>query len=111
MAIKRTLGESSSSGPKAKKLRTDSHKPAKIEKPQQNTSSLLTTEVDFPRGGGTSFTALEVKAIRAEAVHEANAELFEVTEIIFTSSFRLTDFLVGHYRENEQEKETQGRGG
>ncbi|KAF7339807.1 rRNA biogenesis protein RRP5 [Mycena venus] len=33
--------------------------------------------VDFPRGGGTSFTPLEVKAIRAEAVKEANAELFE----------------------------------
>lgn len=96
MALKRTLGEPSS-GHKAKKLRTDSHKSAKIEKPQQNTPSLLTTEVDFPRGGGTSFTPLEVKAIRAEAVHEANAELFEVTEIILTSSFHLTDFLVGRY--------------
>jgi rRNA biogenesis protein RRP5 len=35
-------------------------------------------EVDFPRGGGTSFTPLEVKAIRAEATKEANDELFEV---------------------------------
>lgn len=43
------------------------------------TNSLLTEEVDFPRGGGTSFTPLEVKAIRAEAVKEANSELFEVS--------------------------------
>lgn len=105
MTLKRTLGESSS-GHKAKKLRTDSHKPAKIEKPQQSTS-LLTTEVDFPRGGGTSFTPLEVKAIRAEAVHEANAELFEVSESILIFSFHLTDFLVGRYRKDEQEKKTQ----
>ncbi|KAF8973590.1 hypothetical protein BDZ97DRAFT_1751613 [Flammula alnicola] len=73
-ALKRALDESPSSK-KAKKSRTDSHK---IDQPQQTTaSSLLTTEVDFPRGGGTSFTPLEVKAIRAEAVKEANAELFE----------------------------------
>ncbi|KAF9460156.1 hypothetical protein BDZ94DRAFT_1266781 [Collybia nuda] len=39
-------------------------------------TNLVAEEVDFPRGGGTSFTPLEVKAIRAEAVKEAN-ELFE----------------------------------
>lgn len=46
------------------------------EKPVQLISSLINEEVDFPRGGGTSLTAAEVKAIRAEATQEANEELF-----------------------------------
>ena len=41
-------------------------------------SKILEEEVDFLRGGGTSFTPLEVKAIRAEAVKEVNADLFKV---------------------------------
>jgi len=45
-------------------------------------SATTTEEVDFPRGGGTSFTPLEVKTIRAEAVKEANEELFEVCLIM-----------------------------
>jgi rRNA biogenesis protein RRP5 len=40
--------------------------------------------VDFPRGGGTTFTPLEVKAIRAEAVQEADQELFKVRRPRFT---------------------------
>lgn len=35
-------------------------------------------EVDFPRGGGTTLTPLQVKSIRAEAVKEADEELFTV---------------------------------
>ena len=66
-AQKRPL-DGSSSSKNAKKPRTND-----IPK------SLPTEEVDFPRGGGTTFTPLEVKAIRAEAVKEANAELFEVS--------------------------------
>jgi rRNA biogenesis protein RRP5 len=66
---KRPLDESSSTQ-NAKKSRTNNT--------AKTTSSFLTEEVDFPRGGGTSFTPLEVKAIRAEAVKEANEELFEV---------------------------------
>ncbi|KAF8167718.1 hypothetical protein B0H34DRAFT_645870 [Crassisporium funariophilum] len=74
-AQKRSLDESSSSH-KVKKSKTeDSHKTDRAQQP--STSSLLTEEVDFPRGGGTSFTPLEVKSIRAEAVREANAELIE----------------------------------
>lgn len=69
-----------STAPKAKKTKVD-HKTQKrqslADKPAQPTSSLLTEEVDFPRGGGTSFTPIEVKAIRAEAVKEANEELFK----------------------------------
>lgn len=35
-------------------------------------------EIDFPRGGGSSFTPLEQKAIRAEAIKEADEEIFKV---------------------------------
>jgi rRNA biogenesis protein RRP5 len=71
-AQKRPLDESSSTK-NAKKFRTN-----------DTTKSLLTEEVDFPRGGGTTFTPLEVKAIRAEAVKEANAELFEVSHFFYS---------------------------
>ncbi len=73
-ALKRSSGESTSHS-KTKKPRTDV---PKTEQPKP-TTSLLTADVDFPRGGGTSFTPLEVKALRAEALKEANAELFEVS--------------------------------
>ncbi|THH28303.1 hypothetical protein EUX98_g5889 [Antrodiella citrinella] len=75
---KRQLDESSA--PKAKKTKVDdstTHAKTSPEKLLQSTSNLVAEEVDFPRGGGTSFTPLEVKAIRAEAVKEANDELFE----------------------------------
>lgn len=71
-----------STAPKAKKTKTE-HKSQKrqslADKGEQPTSSLTAEEVDFPRGGGTSFTPLEVKAIRAEAVKEVNEELFRVS--------------------------------
>ncbi|KAJ7071209.1 hypothetical protein C8F01DRAFT_1109545 [Mycena amicta] len=47
---------------------------------QKSKRTKTADDVDFPRGGGTSFTPLEVKAIRAEAVKEANAQLFKDTE-------------------------------
>lgn len=78
---KRSL-DGSAQIPKAKKSKLDnsSKKPktSKEEKAPQPPSTVLAEDVDFPRGGGTSFTALEVKAIRAEAVKEANDELFQV---------------------------------
>ncbi|EJD03698.1 uncharacterized protein FOMMEDRAFT_139869 [Fomitiporia mediterranea MF3/22] len=40
----------------------------------QTPSVLRPEEVDFPRGGGTSFTPVEYKAIRAEAIKELNDE-------------------------------------
>ena len=67
--------------PKAKKTRVeDKQKKAKAagSGPLAPASNLIQEEVDFPRGGGTSFTPLEVKAIRAEAAKEANEELFHV---------------------------------
>ncbi|KAG6911579.1 hypothetical protein DXG01_011882 [Tephrocybe rancida] len=74
VAKKRALEESSTSH-KSKKTKGADGKPS--NPPQATPSSLITEEVDFPRGGGTSFTPLEVKAIRAEAVKEADEELFE----------------------------------
>lgn len=77
---KRVLEESSST-PKAKKTKfaSDDHIATADDRSVQAVSKLTTEEVDFPRGGGTSFTPLEVKAIRAEAIQEANGELFEVS--------------------------------
>ncbi|THH02559.1 hypothetical protein EW026_g275 [Hermanssonia centrifuga] len=79
--VKRGL-EDASGSPKPKKTKVDEklHRANKSEKPSQVTSTLAPEDVDFPRGGGTSFTPLEVKAIRAEAVQEANMELFEDTQ-------------------------------
>lgn len=66
--------------PQAKKTRfTDSNDDGNIKDQRTPVSSKLTAEeIDFPRGGGTSFTPIEVKAIRAEALQEADSELFEV---------------------------------
>ncbi|KAJ7492804.1 hypothetical protein FB451DRAFT_1022365 [Mycena latifolia] len=72
-ALKRPLDDSSTAR-KSKKTKTAN---ASSENGPQTASKLASDEVDFPRGGGSSFTPLEVKAIRAEAVKEANAELFE----------------------------------
>lgn len=77
---KRVLDESAGN-PKSKKTKLDGQEKqtkTRTEKQAQSTSTLVPEDVDFPRGGGTSFTPLEVKTIRAEAVKEANDELFEV---------------------------------
>ncbi|KAI0275150.1 nucleic acid-binding protein [Gloeopeniophorella convolvens] len=49
----------------------------KADRPLQHTSNIAPEEVDFPRGGGTSYTPQEVKTIRAEATKEADEELFK----------------------------------
>jgi rRNA biogenesis protein RRP5 len=74
---KRRLDDGSNSH-KSKKSKLSGEVKTNHER-QSHKSSLLSDEVDFPRGGGTSFTPLEVKTIRAEAVKEANEELFEVS--------------------------------
>ncbi|KAG6899782.1 hypothetical protein C0993_006968 [Termitomyces sp. T159_Od127] len=71
VAQKRTLEDSSSSH-KFKKTRISDGQPSN----NSFSTGLVAEEVDFPRGGGSSFTPVEVKAIRAEAVKEANEELF-----------------------------------
>jgi rRNA biogenesis protein RRP5 len=83
---KRSLEDATS--PKAKKSKVvegsadkKEKKPkAKLDKPLQYTSNLVPEEIDFPRGGGTTYTPQEVKAIRAEAMKEADEELFKVRE-------------------------------
>lgn len=81
-APKRVL-EGDSSAPKAKKTKfADQGNSKANEQSVQSDSKLTAEEVDFPRGGGSSFTPLEVKTIRAEAVQEANDELFEVRRLI-----------------------------
>ena len=81
---KRCLEDAAS--PKAKKSKLaadgstdkrDKKAKAKVGKPLENASNVVPEEIDFPRGGGTTFTAQEVKAIRAEARKEAD-ELFKV---------------------------------
>jgi rRNA biogenesis protein RRP5 len=49
----------------------------KVGKPMEHKLNVVPEEIDFPRGGGTTFTAQEVKAIRAEAMKEAD-DLFTV---------------------------------
>ena len=80
-ATKRTLEDGGDgTSPKKIKLASKSEKKRKSETIQVpvQTSSSPSGEVDFPRGGGTSFTPAEVKTIRAEAQREANEDIFKV---------------------------------
>ncbi|KAJ4484909.1 hypothetical protein C8J55DRAFT_32010 [Lentinula edodes] len=77
-AQKRALDDSSSTH-KTKKPKI-SQQPENTQ-PVSATTNLTADEVDFPRGGGTSFTPLEVKSIRAEAMKEAREELFNESEV------------------------------
>jgi rRNA biogenesis protein RRP5 len=80
-ATKRTLeGESEGTSPKKIKLASKPEKKRKSGAAQTSvqTSSGPSDEVDFPRGGGSSFTPAEVKNIRAEAQREANEDIFKV---------------------------------
>ena len=79
MVSKKRQLEDSAPQPKSKKSKVSGDgKKSKTEKSTQPTSSIAPEEIDFPRGGGTSFTPIEVKAIRAEATKEADEELFKV---------------------------------
>ena len=86
-ANKKRILEDAPANPKSKKPKIDSRGSkgkAKSEAPAIAAPSILAEEVDFPRGGGTSFTPLEVKTIRAEAAQEANDELFTVRPSFLT---------------------------
>ncbi|KAF9244529.1 hypothetical protein BU15DRAFT_85908 [Melanogaster broomeanus] len=79
---KRPLDDGSSVQ-KSKKTKVSSERVEKKmdkERPGPSTSAVTMEELDFPRGGGTSLTPLEVKAIRAEAAHEADQELFSAAK-------------------------------
>lgn len=66
--------------PEIKAKRVKNTHDQRPEEPQPKaTSLLLPAEVDFPRGGGSSFTPLETKAIHAEVTKELNDEqVFQV---------------------------------
>ena len=50
--------------------------------PAPSTSAMTLEEIDFPRGGGTTLTPLEVKTVQAEVVREADQELFAISDPI-----------------------------
>ena len=58
----------------------------KVDHPPDHSSNIVPEEIDFPRGGGTAFTPQEVKAIRAEALKEAD-DLFKVRMQCVVSMF------------------------
>lgn len=79
MVQKRASDDSALADRKSKKAKLQTAHKEKAEKPAPAQPSILSTEeIDFPRGGGSSFTPLEFKAIRTEAIKEANEELFKV---------------------------------
>lgn len=94
---KRLLDESSVATPQSKKAKITDSKPRKEQTQEHLPPSKLTTEeIDFPRGGGSSFTPIEVKAIRAEALQEADEELFEVGSLrVLLSTSKTTDHFPG----------------
>lgn len=61
-----------------KKEKKEKKASRKVDKPAQLQYTIVPEEIDFPRGGGTTYTPQEVKAIRAEAIQEAEEELFKV---------------------------------
>lgn len=80
-ANKKRALEDATANPKSKKSKTNGSGPkekAQLEAAVADLPTVATEEVDFRRGGGTSFTPLEVKTIRTEATQEANDELFAV---------------------------------
>lgn len=76
---KRALDDSAAA-PKLKKAKVAAaDAPEKPQRKPLKPAVLAPEEIDFPRGGGSSFTPAEYKAIRSEAVKEADDELtFEV---------------------------------
>lgn len=107
---KRSLEFKSAHGPQRKKAKVSASGETPAD--QTKTTGIFNAddEVDFPRGGGSSFTPLEYKLIRAEAMKEADQDmLFKVCRSfsahkLFTypihSGFRKT----GEAREGQTKK-------
>ncbi len=105
-AQKRSLDESGS---------TQKHKKSRVSSSHEATaapvSQLIPNEIDFPRGGGTSFTPLEVKTIRAEASKEADQELFKAyTSISSFSSLLIVTRMPRNPKRPRRERENRKRG-
>ena len=64
-------------------LRTREKKRTKVQEDTvESGHPLAAGEVDFPRGGGSSFTPVEYKSIRAQAIQELKDEdIFKVSYI------------------------------
>ena len=70
----------------SKKRNLEDDTSLKADKPLETTSNIVPGEIDFPRGGGTTLTPQEVKAIRFEAMTEAD-DLFKVRNQCVVSNF------------------------
>ncbi|KAJ4002507.1 hypothetical protein F5050DRAFT_1802449 [Lentinula boryana] len=102
-AQKRALDDSSSTH---KTKRSKTSRQAEDTQPIPAISNLTADEVDFPRGGGTSFTPLEVKTIRAEAMKDANEELFnEDTAIKRAKKFKRKSEITGSSKRSSAKDE------
>jgi len=114
---KRSLEDATS--PKAKKIKPaegnagkrerkegkgQTNRKAEKTEPLQHTSNIVPEEIDFPRGGGTTYTAQEVKTIRAEAIKEAEDELFKVRELYSTV---YAPILIGYFQVQENAQKTK----
>jgi rRNA biogenesis protein RRP5 len=100
MAGKKRQSEDAPSAPKPKKAKVASpvkvkekkekkeKKKPRSENAAQSTSNVAPEEIDFPRGGGTSLTPLEVKTLRVEAVKEADDELFKVRGRVYHYAYQ-----------------------
>lgn len=106
---KRVLDDAST--PKSKKTKVDDSskksKAPKQDKPLQPASNLLTEDIDFPRGGGTTFTPVEVKAIRAEAAKEAEDEIFQVIVHCYIHNLTVINWYIGQDQQVKQAKRTR----
>jgi len=84
-AKKSKLAAEASTDKKQKKVKAR----VKADKPLETTSNVVPEEIDFPRGGGTTFTPQEVKAIRAEAKKEADDSFKVRTQYVVSIFSRL----------------------
>ncbi|KAG8900646.1 hypothetical protein FRC00_011938, partial [Tulasnella sp. 408] len=76
MSIKKRANDGNEvAAPKSKRAKLDSS--LKLE-PSAISPKPRTEEIDFPRGGGTSLSAIEVKAAKSEAFQELRDELAQV---------------------------------
>ena len=77
MGSKKRISEETSQVSQRKRARLSD---VRTEENKLALTDVLPGEVDFPRGGGTSFTAAEYKSIKAEAIKELKEEdLFKVS--------------------------------
>lgn len=75
---------------KQKKSREETVDNATATANATRTSLLAAEQIDFPRGGGTSLTALELKEARTEGLKDAESQIFKV-RIAILSFLRISD--------------------